>query len=58
MPECVRMNARQILALCATATEAQRRAAIDRARQHIPFLLPQEEGQAEQWALYGKQSDL
>jgi hypothetical protein len=50
MPRGVRLNAAQITKLCDEADEAQRRAAIDRARVHVPFLLPEEETEAEMWA--------
>ncbi len=49
MPESVPMTARQILDLCDRATEAQRQAALDRARLHIPFILPDEEKEAVRW---------
>jgi hypothetical protein len=38
----------------AEADEPQRRAAIDRARVRIPFLLPDEEVEAEMWAREGR----
>ncbi len=50
MPMGVSMTAKQTQALCEGADEAQRRAAIDRARIKIPFLLPDEEHEAEEWA--------
>lgn len=50
MPEGVPMNAKQVLELCDHADEAQRMAAIDRARIRIPFLLPDEERDALRWA--------
>ena len=50
MPMGVRMTGEQITALCVAADEPQRRAAIDRARQRNPFLLPEEETVAEMWA--------
>lgn len=43
MPEGVPLNATQIEQLCDRATEAQRRAAVDRARVRGPLLLPDEE---------------
>lgn len=53
MPLGVPLNANQVNALCDQADEAQRRAAVDRARVHVPFLLP-EETQAEMWVRKGK----
>jgi hypothetical protein len=50
MPEGVPLNAKQVLDLCDHADEAQRRAAVDRARIKPPFLLPEEEREAERWA--------
>lgn len=50
MPEGVPMNAKQVLELCDRADEAQRMAAIDRARIRVPFLLPDEEKAALRWA--------
>lgn len=50
MPLGVPMNAKQIESLCNSATQDQRRAAIDRARIKVPFLLPEEETEAEEWA--------
>lgn len=53
MPLGVPLNASQVTELCKQADEPQRRAAIDRARQRIPFLLPDEEHEAEVWARVG-----
>lgn len=44
------LTAEQVLELCDRATDAQRMAAIDRARVKSPFLLPDEEREAEKWA--------
>ena len=49
MPIGVPMNAVQIIELCDRATKDQRQAALDRARIHVPFILPAEERVAEQW---------
>lgn len=53
MPLDMPMNAKQILELCDQADYAQRMAAIDRARVKIPFLLPDEEREAQKWAEIG-----
>ena len=49
-PEGVPLTAKQQIALMQAADEPQRRAAIDRSRVKIPFLLPDEETEAEMWA--------
>jgi hypothetical protein len=56
MPEGVPLSASQVLALCDQADYAQRMAAIDRARTRNPFLLPDEEREAQRWAELGRQS--
>ena len=54
MPLGVPMTAKQVTALTDAADEPQRRTAIDRARSRIPFLLPEEETEAEEWARTGR----
>lgn len=49
-PIGVPLTAMQQLDLCDRADYAQRMAAIDRARIKIPFLLPDEEREAQRWA--------
>jgi hypothetical protein len=49
MPEGVPLNAKQVQALCDAADMPQRQAALDRARIKPPFLLPDEEHEAEEW---------
>lgn len=50
MPTGVPLNAAQVLDLCDRADYPQRMAAIDRARIKAPFLLPDEEREAQRWA--------
>ena len=50
LPEGVPLTAKQQQVYRDASDEPQRRAAIDRARVRIPFLLPEEEHEAEDWA--------
>ena len=50
LPLGVPLTAKQQLEYCDRADYAQRMAAIDRARIKSPFLLPDEEREAQRWA--------
>jgi len=58
MPEGVPLTGKQITELCDRAGEDQRRAALERARVHVPLLLPGEETEAEMWARGGLREGL
>jgi hypothetical protein len=49
MPEGVPLNAKQVLELCDRATQADRIAALQRARKKNPLILPDEEKAAKRW---------